>query len=1101
MAWESYLKTEGNPVLAAQTLLRRFTESPAGKCDLLAVAVTGSGREIAGSLLSACYGPSSVFILNEIAAHARGATLFDKQVDTIFEIGGQDAKYIRLSDGRVVDCAMNEACSAGTGSFIEEQGSKFAGIRDIAHLGQEALAADKGISLGQHCSVFMAEVIDGAVAAGVEPRTIIAGLYDSIIQNYLNRVKGNRTVGKVIFCQGMPFSSDALAAAVVRQTGSRVVIPPNPGTVGALGIGLLALDDLDVSSLQPLNPERFLRARIEQKDTFICGSTSGCGAPGNRCRIDRLSTTVEEKTMRFTWGGGCALYDKGTRKKKLPDLSPDPFREREALVQQLLSRFETHPGRASIAITDEFTLKSLMPFYSTFLYELGFNLSIAPIGGQTALKRGIQQANVPFCAPMQLYHGLVGQMADSHSDYLFLPMLRTMQRLDREQHSNICPIVQGSPDILRLDLGAKARGKLISPVINMGVEGLESAEFHQSCLETASLLGRSKDECMSAYKKALEIQTQFEIQCLEIGHRALAFCQKNKVNAVVVAGRPYTIYNTVLNSNVPAILREQGAIGIPIDCYPVDPGQPVHEDIYWGHSQRILRAAREVRKTPGVYSLYCSNYSCGPDSFTLHFYSYIMEGKPFAIIETDGHSGDAGTKTRVEAFLHCVVQDQGQQSQRTKINDFSAVALPMDPFEEMRQHQDVVIVPSMGIGSEIVAASMRSLGLKAECLSIPDAEALRLGRRYTSGKECLPMCLTLGNLLKRVQMDTTGKQRFVLLMPKTNGPCRFGAYNLLNIITFERLGIKERMRIWSPVDCDYFKDTPPGWAILTFAGIIAADMILQGLFDCRPVETRPGAAQAVFQRNFDRLLKLLEKQTAVVNSMPASLWQTLNQDYFGVTKLLEETALEYAAIKGAAKIPSVMLVGEIYVRTDPFANDFVIEKLEARGLRVVLAPLSEWMEYSDYASHAHGEQPGFSSAFRRIVKARMQDFYYNLCARILGWTPRLNVTQAIDAARPYIREALRGEALLTLGGPLHEWSHGYIDGVVSAGPLECMPNKIAESQYYHATERVGLPNLTLSLNGEPIDSEILDNFVFEVYARYRKKHDSQDSGVALSVER
>ena len=124
--------------------------------------------------------------------------------------------------------------------------------------------------------------------------------------------------------------------------------------------------------------------------------------------------------------------------------------------------------------------------------------------------------------------------------------------------------------------------------------------------------------------------------------------------AVVVLGRPYTIYNQVLNSNVPAILREQGAMAIPVDCFPVPDAVPVFGDMYWAHGQRILRAAHQVRRLPGVYALYCSNYSCGPDSFNLHFFAHIMDGKPFAIIETDGHAGDAGTKTRVEAFLHCV---------------------------------------------------------------------------------------------------------------------------------------------------------------------------------------------------------------------------------------------------------------------------------------------------------------------------------------------------------------------------------------------------------------------------------------------------------------
>ena len=230
--WETYVNTEGSPVGAAQRLFDRWRHEAPANAVMVGVGVTGSGREVVGSMLTSCYGRERVFIMNEIAAHARGAVSIDPEVDTIFEIGGQDAKYIRLEGGRVLDAAMNEACSAGTGSFIAEQGSKFEGVRNVVHMGELALSATHGVSLGQHCSVFMAEIIDEAITQGEDTSAIIAGLYDSIIQNYLNRVKGSRSVGDRIFCQGMPFASDALAAAVARQTGRSVVVPPNPGTIG-----------------------------------------------------------------------------------------------------------------------------------------------------------------------------------------------------------------------------------------------------------------------------------------------------------------------------------------------------------------------------------------------------------------------------------------------------------------------------------------------------------------------------------------------------------------------------------------------------------------------------------------------------------------------------------------------------------------------------------------------------------------------------------------------------------------------------------------------------------------------------------------------------
>ena len=158
-AWEAYGRTSGDPVGAAQTLVRAFVQGPCGGRQIAGVGVTGSGREIVGSLMATCYGSDRVHVLNEIAAHAEGARAYDPRVDTIFEIGGQDAKYIRLEGGRVVDAAMNEACSAGTGSFIEEQGRRLGGL-GAAELGREAMAADGCVALGQHCAVFMAEILD-----------------------------------------------------------------------------------------------------------------------------------------------------------------------------------------------------------------------------------------------------------------------------------------------------------------------------------------------------------------------------------------------------------------------------------------------------------------------------------------------------------------------------------------------------------------------------------------------------------------------------------------------------------------------------------------------------------------------------------------------------------------------------------------------------------------------------------------------------------------------------------------------------------------------------------------------------------------------------
>ena len=231
-------------------------------------------------------------------------------------------------------------------------------------------------------------------------------------------------------------------------------------------------------------------------------------------------------------------------------------------------------------------------------------------------------------------------------------MVRDLPRVGDESVSTLCPLAQASPDLLRSDLGYTGPTRILTPTIDMGTGNLASRLFASSCRRLALSLGVRSSGWKQAFRKACEVQSDFQDQCRRIGRRALDFCRNEGVVPVVVLGRPYTIYNPVLNSNVPALLREQGAVAVPVDCYPPGTHLPIFRDFFWGYSQVNLRAAHQIRRTRGVYSVFCSNYSCGPDSFNLHFYTYLMNGKPLAIIETDGHSGDAGTKTRIEAFLY-----------------------------------------------------------------------------------------------------------------------------------------------------------------------------------------------------------------------------------------------------------------------------------------------------------------------------------------------------------------------------------------------------------------------------------------------------------------
>ncbi len=1096
-SWEAYIETEGMPVRAAQRLVGRWLDEVSDRPRIVEIGVTGSGREVVGSLLRSCFGDGRIFVLNEIAAHARGAIELDPLVDTIFEIGGQDAKFIRLEQGRVIDAAMNEACSAGTGSFIAEQGAKFDGIGDdVQRLSALALRADKGISLGQHCSVFMAEVIDQAIAEGADRKSIIAGLHDSVIQNYLNRVKGSRSIGERIFCQGMPFKSEALAAAVARQTGRDVVVPANPGTIGALGIGLLACDQLDGHSATraPLDLPRFLEAEVTKKETLHCPSTKGCGSPGNRCRLDRLTTRIGNETQRFVWGGNCSLHSRGAGRCKLPDLAPNPFVEREALLDALIKGTGNADTRGRIGLSDEFVLKQLAPLFVVFLQELGFRCHVLRRPDVHVLSAGIEGARVPYCAPVQMAHGVYLKLGAHPLDFILLPMFKSLPRIAGEEYGSVCPMVMAAPDLVESLLPREA-GTLLRPVIEIDAAGVRGTALAGSLRRLAEGLD-AVDHFTEAMATAVAAQEQFDLDVRSIGLRAIDFARGHSVLPIAVLGRPYTIYNDILNSNVPNILRSLGALPIPVDCLNLDQHVPVFEHQYWAHTQLILRAADQVRRTPDLYSVFCSNYGCGPDSFTLHFHAYLMQNKPYGVVETDGHSGDAGTQTRMEAFLTCVDDDRRSgASVNAPRGDFAAIDDRRTDWDETRTSQSRVFVPKMGSASLVAAAALRAEGFRAQALPLSNRDDVLTGRKHTSGKECIPLMLTIGTLINTVNNAENPDEPVTFFMPTAHGPCRFGVYHTLQKIVLERAGLDKRISLVIPDGSDYFEGMSPEFTAKLWVGFVVHDLLEMMLHEIRPVERHQGTADTLHGRCMAELVDCLERAP---RGRPFNTVLELAGGMWGMRRIAERAAEGFAALRDPHRdVPTVSLVGEIYVRLEPFSNDFIVQKLEDRGLRVRCAPFIEWLEYSTFVAaervrtgrSCSTDDPlkiGITGLVQRVTLNRL----YRICARRLGWGPRLTVADSIEAAAPYVHRELTGEAQLTVGAPIVEYQHGLIDGAVIVGPHECMPCRVSEAQYGLASEQIGIPFLNIEINGDPIDTDALDRFAYDIHHHPQRSRNS-----------
>jgi predicted CoA-substrate-specific enzyme activase len=220
-----YLPTASRPIEAVRRGLMEVGEEIGGLVDIKGACTTGSGRYLIADFIGADV------VRNEITAQARAAAEIDPDVDTIFEIGGQDSKYISLHEGAIVDFEMNKVCAAGTGSFLEEQAEKL-GINIKEQFGSMALAADAPANLGERCTVFIETELVRHQQAGISTEDLVAGLSYSIVRNYLNRVVGTKLVGNKIFFQGGVAANKGVIAAFEKVTGKPIIVPKHHEVTG-----------------------------------------------------------------------------------------------------------------------------------------------------------------------------------------------------------------------------------------------------------------------------------------------------------------------------------------------------------------------------------------------------------------------------------------------------------------------------------------------------------------------------------------------------------------------------------------------------------------------------------------------------------------------------------------------------------------------------------------------------------------------------------------------------------------------------------------------------------------------------------------------------
>ena len=634
---EIYLRTQGRPIEVVDRGLKEIEGELAASLDIRGVGTTGSGRELIGELVGADT------VNDEITAHKTGSMHVCNQmdmepVDTIFEIGGQDSKFIRIDKGVVVDFTMNEACAAGTGSFLEEQAEKL-GISIKEEFAALALASASPARLGERCTVFMERDVTGLMHKGAEVGDLAAGLAYSVALNYLNRVVRGRKIGKVIFFQGGTAYNDAVAAAFSQILGKQIIVPPHNGVIGAIGMALIARDRMKGTG----QASRFRGYELDRVNfttrEFVCQACS------NFCDMKEFNI----EGQRTYWGDKCSdKFRKRARTDRQPVIE-DLIEWREKLLEEVL--LPARGGSRTVGIPRTMFYFDRFPFWCAYFQELGFDVVVSSPTDRKISMAGEELAIAQPCFPVKVAHGHVQDLLEKCVDYVLIPNTVNVEGPDDGLESHLCPWNQTLPFVVRavpqLEL---AHPKFLSPTVHFrfGQKHVEKA-----LAQFARGLGIKPRVNARAVAAGYAAQSTFTDALLEAGKEALARLRETGEPALVLVGRPYNLFDRSVNCDIPRKLRTLYGINVlPMDVLPLDAEDisEVNPNMYWNSGRRILSAARIVSRDPNLHLVYISNFKCGPDSYIKSFVDEAA-GKPSLVLQFDGHANDAGFITRCEAYL------------------------------------------------------------------------------------------------------------------------------------------------------------------------------------------------------------------------------------------------------------------------------------------------------------------------------------------------------------------------------------------------------------------------------------------------------------------
>jgi predicted CoA-substrate-specific enzyme activase len=1040
-----YLRTRGRPVEVLGEGLDLLRARFGDRLRVLGCGTTGSGRHLAARVLGADV------VRNEITAQLVSAAHFVPEVDTVFEIGGQDSKYIGLRDGHLAAFEMNKICAAGTGSFLEEQ-AEMLGVSIFDEFAALALDAPAPRDLGTRCTVFMEAELRTAQQEGASLRDLCAGLACSVARNYLEKVVAGRPVGRCVVFQGGTASNAAVVSAMTAVLGREIRVHPHNRVSGAIGMALLAARERAETGYEPA---------FRGLDACRGASSDGfeCRACENRCQVSRIR--LEGRTLHF--GDACERFagrdaEAEARARPFPEL----FAERQRLFDRAVERAGSHgrPGkRGQIGLPRGSVGHELLPLWAGITRGLGYEPVPSPPTDERIVERGARGLPAEICLPIKIAAGHVRSLLESAPDRpVFAPSVIDLPRSGENEESFTCLLTQELPFMLPPELARRLR----RPQFGLGGGAADLLEAGRSL---ARELDHPAHRVARALWSGLSEQRRFDEERQELGRRALA---AKFDRAAVVVGRPYNLHDPHANLDLARHLERIGLPAIPMDLLPLG-GEPLDErwgSIPWKFGRQALRAVEFVRGDPRLFAVVVSSFGCGVDGFVLKHLDELLAGRPHLLLEFDEHRGEAGLVTRLEAFADEI---EGH------LRGGNAPARPsVIPGSSKVPTGRRLFIPHLEQFSRAYSGAFRAAGYETVVLGEPGPETIALGEAHASGRECHPYTI-IGGQFAELWTREDPRPDDVFLSPCCSVPCLLRQYGDGYRIARQRAG-HDGPAVLDVVAGEMDRYLGLAGVFHFYQGLVATELLMVLARRVRPYALRPDEPLAVLDeaaRGIEEALARMRPVRPVLAEAAAALWGL--------------------AVRGRpGDRPVVGVTGDLYTRFAQVGNAGLFDRLEDLGAEVWISPfyapstqLAETADLSRWFTRSE-----FGRAAKSALAAATAERYYRALVRALPDGAAELVAEPspetlIAKSRGYTGPSSNWLQRLSVG-KLVDFVERGAAGAVSVAGVNCMVGAATAGAIpairadFH-----GVPIIALSYGGGegPAQRIRLETFVHQVITR------------------